>query len=102
MKTLQDKRNELLDYLQENEVSLKIIKKISKELEKQDKEFIKETSNKIDKRLKEIESAIKGGVNFKLEHKGKNVSATLKTLRFFYKELNKIKEIIKQNSGFEE
>ena len=45
--------------------------------------------------------AIKGGVDFKLEHKGKNVSATLKTLRFFYKELNKIKEIIKQKAGDE-
>ena len=42
MNTLRDSRNELLDYLQENEVSLKIIKKISKELEKQDKQFIKD------------------------------------------------------------
>ena len=66
------------------------------------KECFKDILNKIDKRLKEIESAIKGGVNFKLEHKGKNVSATLKTLRFFYEELNKIKEIIKQNSGFKD
>ena len=40
MKTLQDNRNELLDYLQENEISFEIIKKVSKEIKRQDKEFI--------------------------------------------------------------
>ena len=62
------------------------------------KQFTREILEEIDNRLKEIESAIKGGVNFKLKNKGKNVSATLKTLRFSYNELNKIKEIIKQKA----
>ena len=45
---LQDNRNELLDYLQENEVSLEIIKKVSRELEKQDKECFKEILDEIE------------------------------------------------------
>ena len=65
------------------------------------KSAFEEIKEIIDKRLKEIDGAIKGGVSFKLKGKGKNVSATLKTLRFFHKELEELKEKIKQKAGEE-
>ena len=78
MEILTDSRNELLDYLQENGVSLEIIKKVSKELEKQDTKFIKRILNEVEKILNENEEAYP---------------------RYRFLEL---KQIIQQNSGFEE
>ena len=83
MKTLTDSRNELLDYLQENGVSLEIIKKVSKELEKQDKEFIKEILGEIEK-IKEV-TAKDTGIN--------KEDVLINPIN--------VKEIIKNNSGFE-
>ena len=83
MKILTDSRNELLDYLQESGVSLEIIKKVSKELEKQDKEFVKEILDKIEK-IKEA-TAKDTGIN--------KEDVLINPIN--------VKEIIKNNSGFE-